>query len=66
MKNVIIYCRVSSDEQAENTSLDYQERVIRAYCNNHRYNVVTCHREDFSAKHYDMKRPEMKKNIYLL
>lgn len=61
MKNVIIYCRVSSDEQAENTSLDYQERVIRAYCNNHRYNVITCHREDFSAKHYDMKRPEMKK-----
>ncbi len=61
MKNAIIYCRVSSDEQAENTSLDNQERILRAYCNNNGYNVLFCAREDFSAKHYDLKRPEMAK-----
>ena len=60
MKNVIIYCRVSSDEQADGTSLDYQERVLRAYCANKRYNVIECKREDFSAKHHDLQRPEMK------
>lgn len=61
--NIIIYCRVSSDEQAEGTSLDYQEKVLRAYCNNHNYNVVMCKREDFSAKHHDLRRPELK-SIY--
>ena len=39
-KNVILYCRVSSDEQRDNTSLEYQEMVLRAYCNNHGYNVL--------------------------
>jgi len=57
---VIIYCRVSSDEQSENTSLDFQERTLRAYCNNKQYEVIMCKREDFSAKHHDLRRPEMK------
>ena len=61
--NVILYCRVSSDEQSENTSLDYQEMTLRAYCNNRNYNIIDCKREDYSAKHYEMKRPEMK-SIY--
>ncbi|NDW13526.1 recombinase family protein [Bacteroides sp. 214] len=58
--NVIIYCRVSSDEQAEGTSLDYQEKSLRAYCYNNHYTVVACRKEDFSAKHHDLCRPEMK------
>ncbi|MCD8092866.1 MAG: recombinase family protein [Bacteroides sp.] len=57
--NVILYCRVSSDEQAENTSLDYQEKALRAYCNNRGYNVLFCKKDDYSAKHYDLRRPEM-------
>lgn len=57
--NVILYCRVSSDEQAENTSLDFQEKALRAYCNNRGYNVLFCKREDYTAKHYDLRRPEM-------
>ena len=61
--NVILYCRVSSDEQSENTSLDYQEMTLRAYCNNRNYNIIDCKREDYSAKHYEMKRPELK-SIY--
>ena len=60
-KQVILYCRVSSDEQAENTSLDFQEDSLRRYCARNNYDVVDVYREDYSAKHYDLKRPEMRK-----
>ena len=60
MKNVIIYCRVSSDEQKENTSIEFQEKVLRAYCNNHHYTVLNCYHEDFTANDYYLRRPEMK------
>ena len=30
--NVIIYCRVSSDEQTLGASLDVQEERLRKYC----------------------------------
>ena len=60
MKNVIIYCRVSSDEQKENTSLGFQEQRVREYCNRHNYHVVACYHEDFSAKDHYLRRPEMK------
>ena len=59
MKNVILYCRVSSDEQADGTSLDFQERTLRAYCQRNNYNVIHCCREDYSAKHHDFRRPKM-------
>ena len=61
MKNVILYCRVSSDEQKTNTSLDFQERKLREHCNAKGYNVIACYHEDFSAKHHDFQRPEMRK-----
>ena len=61
MKNVILYCRVSSDEQKTNTSLEFQEKKLRHYCNEHGYNVIACYHEDFSGKHHDFVRPEMKK-----
>ena len=62
MMNVLLYCRVSTDEQAEGCSLDFQERYLKAYCSNHGYNVLEkAYREDYSAKHYDLRRPEMKK-----
>ncbi len=60
-KNVILYCRVSSDEQAENTSLDFQEESLRKYCARNEFDVVSVYREDYSAKHYDLKRPEMRR-----
>ena len=60
-KKVILYCRVSSDEQAENTSLDFQEDSLRRYCARNEYEVVAVYREDYSAKHYDLKRPEMRR-----
>ena len=56
---VILYCRVSSDEQADGTSLDFQERTLHSYCERNNYEVIHCCREDFSAKHHDFRRPEM-------
>lgn len=61
MTNAIIYCRVSTDEQADGSSLEVQERYLRAYCSNHGYNVLNVYKDDYSAKHYDLRRPEFKK-----
>ena len=57
---VIIYARVSSDEQKNNTSLDFQEEQLRDYCKKMGYTVIAVYREDYSAKDPDLKRPEMK------
>ena len=52
--NVIIYCRVSSDEQAEGSSLDVQEERLTAYCERKGYDIVDVpHREDESAKTFE-------------
>jgi len=59
-QNVILYCRVSSDEQAENTSLAGQETKLRDYCVRNQYNIIDCYREGYSAKTFK-KRPEMQK-----
>ena len=61
--NVILYCRVSTDEQVDGCSLDVQEERLRTYCDNHEYNIIgeeQPYREDFSAKHYDLRRPKLK------
>jgi len=47
--NVILYCRVSSDEQSENTSLDFQEKVLRAYCSSKQYEVIMCGKSSVSC-----------------
>ena len=63
MTNVILYCRVSTDEQADGCSLDMQERYLRAFCDNHHYNIIgeeQPYKEDYSAKHYDLRRPKLK------
>ena len=55
--NVILYCRVSTDEQAEKGfSLNYQEESLKRYCDRMGYNVVKIYREDHSAKNF--KRPQ--------
>ena len=63
-KNVILYCRVSSDEQKnERLSLEHQERALRAYCESNGYHIVgeqQPYKEDYSAKHFDLQRPEIK------
>ena len=59
--NVLLYCRVSTDEQADGCSLDMQELYLRQYCDANEYNIIDIYKEDYSAKHYDMRRPEMSK-----
>ena len=62
MKKVILYCRVSTDEQSEGCSLEMQERFLRAYCSNHGYQIIgEPYKDDYSAKYFDLRRPEFKK-----
>lgn len=58
MENIIIYCRVSSDEQALGSSLQVQEESIRRYCETKDYNIIKVYKEDESAKTFE-KRPMM-------
>jgi site-specific DNA recombinase len=49
---VDIYCRVSTDPQEDNTSLDEQEAAGREYCREHGYIVGLVHREVWSGYQY--------------
>ena len=46
------YCRVSTDPQEDNTSLDEQERSIRDYCAQNGFIVGMMHRETYSGYVY--------------
>lgn len=60
MNNVVIYVRVSTDEQAgKGYSLRDQEQKLLAYCQANNLNVMAIYREDYSAKTFN--RPEFKK-----
>jgi site-specific DNA recombinase len=60
LKNVILYVRVSTDEQADKGySRRDQEAKLLQYCKENNYNVIDTYREDYSAKTF--KRPEFKK-----
>ena len=61
MCRVILYFRVSTDEQTEGCSIEMQERYLAAYCSNHGDTIVDRYYEDYSAKHFDMRRPEIKR-----
>ncbi len=49
---VDIYCRVSTDPQEDNTSLDEQEAAGRAYCASNGLVIGMVHRETFSGYQY--------------
>ncbi|MFV8324499.1 recombinase family protein [Flavobacterium sp. ZS1P14] len=58
--NVIIYCRVSTDEQAQKGfSLEYQEDSLKRFCDGMGYNIVKIYKEDHSAKNFN--RPQWSK-----
>lgn len=40
IKNVIMYCRTSSELQADNFSIAMQKNAIKDYCNKHNYNLI--------------------------
>jgi site-specific DNA recombinase len=46
------YCRVSTDPQETNTSLDEQEASIREYCREHDLILAMIHRETWSGYEY--------------
>ena len=46
------YCRVSTDPQEDNSSLDEQEASIRAYCAERGYIIGMIHRETFTGYKY--------------
>jgi site-specific DNA recombinase len=59
MKNVVIYSRVSTDEQKEfGFSLQDQERRLVAECERKGYKVLKHYQEHYSAK--DFNRPQFK------
>ena len=49
---VDLYCRVSTDPQEDNTSLDEQEAAGRTYCEEHGLIIGMVHREVFSGYLY--------------
>lgn len=60
MRNVILYVRVSTDEQAgRGYSMRDQEQKLLNYCKTNDLNVLEIFREDYSAKTFN--RPEFKK-----
>src|SRR3990172_1297418 len=62
MKKVILYVRVSTDEQAKTgNSLKDQEIKLIAYCKANNIEIVAIYREDYSAKTFN--RPEFKNLI---
>ena len=65
-KRVILYSRVSSDEQAEKGySLGAQEEHLKKWCERHQTNILTHFREEgASAKSFE--RPEFKKFLALV
>ena len=66
MANVVVYTRVSTDEQAaKGTSLPYQKERLEQFCQYSGDNVVMCFTEDYSAKNFD-DRPEFKKILDFL
>lgn len=61
IKNIIGYCRVSTDDQKDNTSLDFQEKSIREYCEKNNLNLIQVYKDDYSGKGYEIDRPEFKR-----
>ena len=60
MKNVIIYTRVSTDEQAQSGySLQHQKYALETYCKYHKLKILKHFQEDYSAKNFE--RPEFNK-----
>jgi len=47
---VDLYCRVSTDPQEDNTSLDEQEAAGREYCRANGLIISQVHRETFSLQ----------------
>ncbi len=54
----VIYCRVSTIDQEDNTSLETQEKDSRAYCAERGYSVEAVFKDVHSG--FDMDRPGLR------
>lgn len=65
--NVLLYCRVSTDEQRKGTSVDEQEKMLRRYCAYKKYNIIERgdFKEDESAKTFK-SRPVMQEILHYI
>jgi DNA invertase Pin-like site-specific DNA recombinase len=62
---VDIYCRISTDDQEDNTSLDGQEAEARQYCKDYNLIVGEIHREVFTGyKYRERKKLEVMRTRY--
>jgi site-specific DNA recombinase len=59
MSRAVIYCRVSTAKQEDNTSLETQEQGSRAYCERARYSVAAVHKDVHTGA--DMDRPGLRR-----
>ncbi len=63
MNKVILYCRVSTEEQSHGNSLDYQEMRLRQYCEIMKYEVFEVKKDNKSGK--DFNRPKWKEVYHI-
>jgi site-specific DNA recombinase len=59
MSRAVIYCRVSTVKQEDNTSLDTQEQGARAYCERAGYSVIAVLKDVHTGA--DMDRPGLRR-----
>ncbi len=57
-KKVVLYTRVSTEDQVDNYSLDFQEKVIRQYASANGMTVIQRFREEGCSGKYIENRPE--------
>jgi site-specific DNA recombinase len=57
-KRAVIYCRVSTDEQAKGYSLPTQLEACRTYAESHGYSIVNTFKDDYSGATPIEMRPE--------
>ena len=64
MAKVIIYARISTDEEKQRYSLSHQEDVLRKFCEIQNHEILKFYREECSAKNFN--RPEFQKLLTYL
>lgn len=57
-KRAIVYTRVSTEEQADGYSLDYQKERLEQYCNIKGYDIAEHFKDEYSGKNFE--RPKFK------
>ncbi|GAB6168816.1 hypothetical protein JCM1393_12760 [Clostridium carnis] len=63
IKNVVIYCRTSSNLQADNFSIDGQTSVIKEYCKRNKFNIVGAYIDECKSGTTTKNRLEYEKMI---